>query len=195
MTDAPIPKLHTMSIGDFIRRYDDEGPFEFIRGEIIPMSPTKMRHNRIAATLIALLNQIVWNNKLGYVFAEAPFVLEDKTNWVKGSRVPDVMFVSADRLATYEESTPDWEDKPLVLVPDLAVEIVSPTDSYQDISRKIEVYLEDGVKLAWVIDPKMQIIDVYTQGSNQFTRLKSNNTLTAEGIIEGLAIPIADIFA
>lgn len=64
------------------------------------------------------------------------------------------MFFEKNRLAAYKEQTPDREEKPFVLVPDLAIEIVSKNDRYSDINDKVMLYLADGVRLVWVIDPQ-----------------------------------------
>lgn len=58
-------------------------------------------------------------------------------NWVTGSRQPDVMFSTAERINAYKEANPDWKRKPYVLVPDLVVEVMSVNDDPADLTRKL----------------------------------------------------------
>src|SRR5262249_33992178 len=129
--------VKALSIEEFIRLYDEQGPFEYVNGEFIPVSPTNSGHNILAKKIMNLLDGYTASRNLGEAFMEAPFVLEDKPNWVKGSRVPDVMFFRAERLKAFKANTPDWREKPFLLVPDLVVEIISPTDRYSDVADKI----------------------------------------------------------
>ncbi|MDX2140777.1 MAG: Uma2 family endonuclease [Chloroflexota bacterium] len=84
--------------------------------------------------------------KLGRVFSEATFTLPGSysSNWVKGSRISDVMCYAGTRFEEYEAQTPNAGVRPLELIPDLVVEIISPADKYSDVNRKVEVYLKDG---------------------------------------------------
>jgi Uma2 family endonuclease len=129
----------------------------------------------------------------GEAFSEAPYVLVEAKNWVKGSRVPEVMYCSAERLKAYREQVPDWKSKPLILVPDLVVEVVSANDRYTDIQSKVEVYQNDGVNLIWVIDPHRQKVIVH-QGNLQ-TILSVQDTLSGGEVVPGFEVPVADLFA
>ncbi len=90
---------------------------------------------------------------------------------------------------------PDWKSKPVILVPDLVVEIISPTDRYSDVQDKIELYLHDGVKVIWVLDPQRSRITIYAQNSKQQITLSAEDSLDGGDIIPGFNIPVADIFA
>jgi hypothetical protein len=125
-----------------MRRYDAEGPFEIINGEVIPVSPSVFGSGHVAAWLhdqivLYLAAHPDGGQAIGSVFSEMPFVLPDTPSsaWVTGSRVPDLMFIRAGRLADYKAAVSDWRLKPLALVPDLVVEVISPTDR-QRCSRK-----------------------------------------------------------
>jgi Uma2 family endonuclease len=116
-----------MPMDEFIRRYETEGPFELIEGELVGMSPTIFGHGRIAKRLLMAISAHASPGNLGEAFMEMPFVVTDPDSpaWVKGSRVPDVAYFQNDRLKAYEAAHPDSEEKPLALVPDLVVEVVS----------------------------------------------------------------------
>lgn len=191
MTDAP-GIIRTMTIDEFIRHYEHEGPFELVDGEIVPMSPVVMRHTTIGKRLMKALLPFE-EAGLGEVFSEAPFILSYSADWVKGSRVPDLMFIRADKLRAYRAQDPDWEDKPLVLVPDLAIEIVSPSDHYSEIETKVTRYLRDGVGRVWVFDPQPKTVIIHQSGELPVT-LTVSDTLTAGDLIPGLELPLAAIF-
>ncbi len=185
-----------ISVEDFMQLYGDEGPFEWIDGERIPVTPQVTRSSRIAVRLLRRLADHVDARQLGEAFMEAPFVMptERKSRWLKGSRVPDVMFVRAERLERLAEEYPDWEDMPLPLIPDLVVEIISPSDKFSDVSKKIARYLADGVRLVWLIDPEQRNVIVYEQGSDQHTTLGVDRVLAGGAVIPGFEMPIASLF-
>jgi len=185
--------VEQLSLDEFVRLYDQQ-PFELVDGERIPLSPTVQDHNVTTSTLFRVLIMHVHPNGLGEVFVEAPFVLEYSKNWVKGSRTPDLMFVRADRLASYREANPDWRKKPLVLVPDLAIEIVSQNDSYSDVEAKAEGYLQDGVRLVWIFDPQRKKIAVHEIGSKSYTVLSEEDTLTGGDVIPGFEVAVKALF-
>jgi Uma2 family endonuclease len=151
------------------------------------------RHGVILKRLFAALLNHEQAHPAGEVFVETPFVLVDEPGWVKGARVPDLMFFAADRLDSYRVNDPDWGDKPFVLVPDLAVEILSPTDRFSDVQNKVDGYLRDGVQLVWVVDSSRNSVTIY-HGDRYSTRTGDAN-LTADDLLPGLSIPLSDIFA
>src|SRR5262245_25848241 len=134
-----------MPMDEFIRQFD-EATFELIDGERIAIVPPVALHILIVKIIYAALLKVEQTTGLGFAFSEAPFVLTDSSDWVKGSRLPDVSFYLAARWTAYIQSTPDLHSKPFVLVPDLCVEVISQNDNYQDVDDKVEHYLADGVK-------------------------------------------------
>jgi Uma2 family endonuclease len=186
--------IKTLTLDEFMRLYDEEGPFEYIEGERIPMSPTITGHGVIARTLLlALYNHSVPNN-LGEPFIELPFVMVESSNRVKGSRVPDLMFFKAERLAAYKASNTDWRDKPFIMVPDLVVEIISPNDRYGDVYEKITRYLADGVQIVWLIDPQQRTVLVYRAASQKKITMSETDILDGADVIPGFRMPVAVLF-
>ncbi len=182
-----------MPLDEFIRRYD-EAPFELIDGEIIPKMPTVSRHNRLSKRFfIALLP--FEQQGLGEVFQEATYVLIDSSQWVKNSRIPDVMFVSAEKIAQFKSDIPDGENKPFILVPDLVIDIVSPTDQYSEISRRVKRYLSDGVRLILIADPETREVAVHRLGSDEQTNLSGDAVLDGGDVLPGFRLSLHDLFA
>jgi Uma2 family endonuclease len=184
-----------MALDEFIRLYDQEGPFELVEGERMPVVPTVMKQNLTTKRLFAAFLTYEQTHKVGEAFFEAPFVLTDRPDWVTGSRVPDVMFFRAERLAAYRATMPDWENKPMVLVPDLVVEIVSPGDSDTDVEKKkVKGYLRDGVRLVWVFNPQERGVFVHEAGGEQPTELTGDAVLSGSETMPGFEISIASVF-
>lgn len=192
MTDQALTIM--MTLEEFIRRYDEEGPFEILDGELIYTMATIAGHGNTTDNLVWVLNQHIRPGQLGKTYFETPYVLSYDSQWVKGSRIPDVMFFTADRLATYQAGDPDWQNKPLILVPDLAVEIISPNDKFTEVNAKVKLYLDDGVKMIWLIDPQLREVIVYILNSHQNTILTVADRLTGGDVLPGFEIAVADLF-
>ncbi len=192
MAVAAPEKVGQMSMDEFIRRSEQDGPFEIIDGEVVPKMPNIYAHGKLSNQLSTLINVMMQGQ--GVAFVEMTFVLPDSygSSWVAGSRIPDVMFVLQERIEAYEESMPDFGDKPLILIPDIVIEVVSPTDKYSDVQAKADRYLADGVPLVWVFDPVTQTVTQHTGDGISIYRVE--DTLTAEAIVPDLQIVLKDIF-
>jgi Uma2 family endonuclease len=78
------------------------------------------------------------------------------------------------------------------VVPDLVAEVISPTDFFTDVAVKRDQWLSAGVRIVWVVEPETRTIYVHRPDGVAF--LRSTDTLTAEGVLPGFAVPIADLF-
>ena len=183
-----------MSLDEFMKRYESQ-PFELIDGEIIVVAPMKYKHNIIQKRIFARFLAYEESTQNGEVFSEMPFVLEDTSDWLKGSRVPDVMYYRSSRLKQYRGEIEDYEEKPMVLVPDLVVEIISPTDAFSDVERKAELYLEDGVQIIWIVDPKRKTVKEYTSQNTDGTNKRESDVLSGGDVAEGFELKVCEIFA
>lgn len=194
MEDAQIAAKQ-FTVEQLVQRLnEDEQPFELIDGEIEPKAPFVVGHSIITTTLFMALSKFGMGKQIGETFIRTSFVVVETENpkLVRRAFYPDLLFVKGERIAAYKSVTPDWEDKPLILVPDLIVEIVSPTDSFSDIDRKVEAYLHDGVQSVWVINPQRQRVNVETVG--KLERLSIGDILKGEDIVKGFEMPVAAIF-
>src|SRR5260370_1219323 len=168
-----------MPLADYLQRYD-EAPFEIIDGMVVPIGLTSFGHNYVTRLLFLALHSFVAPGGQWAVYSETPFIKpgQDDPNWVEGSLVPDLVLLRADKLATYTAATPDWREKPLPVVPDLVVEIVSPTDRYSNVYRKIESYFELGVQIIWLVDPLRKKVRVHRAGKDHESILGEEAPLT-----------------
>jgi len=168
-----------MTLEEFFEN-DLEG-YEYVKGELIPMSPPSMKHGEISVNIILPLGSHVRENQLGRLYtAETTFHLGDRL--VK----PDVAFVSTDRL-------PENREKASPVPPNLAVEVVSQIDKHYDVTKKALAYLKAGTRLVWVIEPVAKTVRVY-RPETDFTLLTCADTLTGEDVVKGFACPVAQLF-
>jgi Uma2 family endonuclease len=182
-----------MPMDEFIRQYD-EAPFELVNRERIPLLPQVAEHGEIVKQIYVALLAYEQSHKIVIMYSEAPFVLVDTPDWVKGSRTPAVMVYEASRMAEYKAQTPDWKTRPFVLVPDLCIEVISPNDNYIDVEEKVEGYLIDGVRLVWVFNPRKTTITVYGPGLDDIKRFRADSTLDGGDVLPGFALLVKSVF-
>jgi Uma2 family endonuclease len=159
-----------------------DGKYELVDGELLRMSPAGGRHGEIVLRLAARLLGFVAERKLGHVFdGQTGFRFPD-TNL----RSPDVSFVATDRL-------PDGVPAGFLHVaPDLAVEVLSPSDRAADLAHKVAEYLAVGVRLLWVIDPEKETAVVYRTGSTPRT-VRQDGVLDGEDVLPGFCCALSGL--
>jgi len=165
---------------------DDGYRYELVNGELVRMSPTGFQHLVIVGFLIRVLGLFVAERDLGVVGGEGGFILHREPDIV---RAPDVVFVSKDRLPPKGE----WSSF-VEMAPDLAVEVLSPSDSATNINDKVLGYLEAGVRLVWVVDPMRRAVTVYEPDRTAHVLVEPDE-VDGGAVLPGFRLPVADIFA
>ena len=155
---------------------------ELIKGELLTMPLTKYDHMRVAANLTMILGNYVRTNCLGRVFAEGGFKLESDPDTVLG---PDVSFVTTDRISLSPEG---YHDGP----PDLAIEVISPSERRGRIDRKLALYLETGARSVWHVNPQRRTVEVISSTGERRT-LHENDELV-DDTVPGFRIKVSEIF-
>ena len=175
----PTPIETDMTLEEFLQS-DLEG-YEYEKGKLIPIPPESGEHGDISMNLVLPLGTYVRENQLGRVYTS-------DTGFKIGDRflIPDIAFVSAARL-------PDDRRKAFSIPPDLAVEIVSPTDVLFKVFEKALTYLSAGTQLVWVIEPVAKTVTVY-RSETDIKTLTREDTLIGEEIIEGFSCKISQLF-
>ncbi|MGH7589063.1 MAG: Uma2 family endonuclease [Gemmatimonadota bacterium] len=173
-----------MSIEDFERLPDDGSRRELVRGQVVKEPPAGFRHGGIAARIAGLLDSFVRQNDLGEVVtAETGFVLFDEPPTV---RAPDVAFVTRERL-TFDP------DGFAPLAPDLAVEIVSPSNTVSEIHHKVMDYLDAGTRLVWVVEPRTRSVTAY-RSLKQIRLLTGDDEIDGADVLPGLRLKVSELF-
>ncbi len=179
---APFPPL---TAEDLPYLADDEGRSELVAGELIREPPPGAGHGGVTATLIERLLAFVRREKSGRVLAETGFVLARNPDTV---RAPDAAFVSAERAKRSVRRGPYAEG-----APDLAVEVLSPSNTEDDMAEKVREYLAAGGRAVWVIDPREQQVTVHRPGRPPH-HLTRGDTLDGAPVLDGFRLPVAEIF-
>ena len=173
------PASPTMTVEEFLAS-DLEG-YEYVKGELIPMPPTSGQHGNITTNLVVPLGVYVREHQLGRVYTA-------DTGFQVGERmlIPDVAFLS-------NANMPDDLGKAFPIPPDLAVEVVSPSDALSRVAEKALAYLQAGTRLVWVIEPVAQVVLIY-RSKTDIEVLTHNDTLTGEDVVEGFSCQVAALF-
>ncbi len=160
-------------------------PCELVRGKLQDMTPPGEEHGEISVNTAALLITHVRRHKLGKVVVESGFYTQRNPDTV---RAPDVSFFSQARLGP--EGLPKGYG---VIAPDLAVEVVSPNDTAQDVETRVLEMLAAGVKRVWVLFPGTRTVHVYAQGGHVRV-LHDYDTLAGEDVVPDFECPVSDLF-
>jgi len=180
-------KKTTLTAEELLRLSTTGRRYELVKGELFEMPPAGGRHGSVAMRIGIVLGSYVRANELGEVFAaETGFILRRDPDTV---RAPDAAFVAKERLPA-GELPPGY----LEMVPDLAVEVVSPGDSAREVREKVADWLRAGVRLLWAIDPATRSVTVY-RSPEDFDVLSEDNTLDGGQIIPGFSAKINDLFS
>jgi len=158
--------------------------YELVKGVLVE-KVMGFQESVLAAALVGFLWGFVRPRKLGLV------ALPDGLMRLAPRLVliPDVSFTSWDRIPGRR-----MPKKPIPnLVPDLAVEVLSPSNTRKEMARKREDYFTAGVRLVWEVNPKTRIIEVYT-APDQFTRLGEEDTLEGGEVLPGFALRLRELF-
>lgn len=160
--------------------------YELVNGELVDMGNSGMEHGYLAGVLLMLLGNIVRTRKLG-VLCDSSTAFTMKSG---NKRSPDVSFVAKERLQGWKRLPKGFFQG----APDLAIEVISPSNTYEEIHAKIVEYFDSGARLVWVIHPDEQWVMVYR--SPQPDRLlKITDHLDGEEVIPGFSLPISELFA
>jgi Uma2 family endonuclease len=105
------------------------------------------------------------------------------------------MVILKTKLELYYASDPEWEEKLFVLIPDLCVEIVSKNDRYNDVIARVQRYLDDGVRLVWVVSLAAKTVSVYRLDDPRPTVLRRGDVLLGEDVLPGFELAVSSVFA
>jgi Uma2 family endonuclease len=160
--------------------------YDLIRGELRKMSPAGGYHGWTTMKLAVPLGAHVIGHDLGAIFAaETGFQLELDPDTVLA---PDIAFLRKERIPPEEERKGFW-----VVAPDLVVEVVSPGDSAMEVDEKVQLWLELGSKVVWLVNPKRRTVTVW-HADRTSRLLTENETLDGADMVPDFQIAIANIF-
>lgn len=178
----PVPGKATEA--DLLHLLDGEPKHicELINGTLVE-KPMGMKESRIASVIIYYLQGYVIEHDLGFVTSpDGPYrILSNNI------RMPDVAFIAWSRFPS-REAADEYKVSPVS--PNLAIEVLSESNTKKEMEKKIEQYLESGVELIWIVDPKKRLVTVHRPGSEPevFT---SKEKLSGEKVLPGFKLEIS----
>ncbi|HZK81779.1 MAG TPA: Uma2 family endonuclease [Humisphaera sp.] len=177
--------MPTLLTADEFASLGDIGRAELVRGRIIHLTKPRPKHGRIAMRIGTAISNFVQKHNLGEVYAaETGFIAGRDPDSV---RAPDVAFVRAEIVASHNEE--DW----LPHSPDLAVEVLSPSERSDQTADKVQMWLGGGARSVWVFDPKARTATVYQATGGVWT-FKDGADLRDDSVLPGFVFRVNDAF-
>ncbi len=160
---------------------------ELVRGELREMSPAGARHGRLTARIARLLDAYAAQTGAGVTFgAETGFVLARDPDTV---RAPDAAFVSKERFEAVGDTAKFWPG-----APDLAVEVISPTDSFHEVQEKALEWTDAGSIAVLVLDPERRTATIYRAGGHAHVHTEQE-TLDLSDAVPRFELSVTELFA
>jgi Uma2 family endonuclease len=163
----------------------DEGSrrYELVDGELITMSPSGATHSNIALYIGGHLLMYTRSRNLGKAYgADGGFVIKRNPDTVLA---PDAAFVRAERVVESDGFFPG--------PPDLAVEVISPNDTYGEVDAKVAAYLAAGTQVVIVVNPRNRTATITSAARSQLITI--HDALTAGDVVPGWSLPLRELFA
>ncbi len=165
---------------------DDGNRYELVEGVLNMMSPAGGRHGRVAGRIFKLLANHVDDNKLGATFAaETGFRISSNPDTV---RAPDAAFVCQEKMDQLGDDSGF-----LPFAPDLAVEVVSPSDSFAAVEDKAFSWLDAGTQLVLIVEPETETVHAYRSRRNIIV-WKLGEMLDVNDVLAGWKFKVAELF-
>ena len=162
---------------------DDSVRTELDEGELITMLPGGEDHAGMAAEIVTILNQFVKSQGLGKVYGSSGgFRLRDDT-----VRAPDISFVRKERVDSIKSRGFAKG------APDLAVEILSPSDTFRQMMRKVKQYFAAGTHTVWIVYPDRREVQIL-EATGMDRLLENDDPIEAPELLPGFSVPISECF-
>ena len=162
-----------------------DGRLELVHGEVVKLTFSTPIHNWVCLRVARILADFVEPRGLGLVLpADTGFVLSREEPILRGR---DVAFLSAERAARIDLR------RNIEGAPDLAVEVISPSDTISGMREKVEQYLAAGGRAVWVLDPDATEVKVYEPGQRPRI-LIAEDTIECPNLLPGFAMRVSELF-
>jgi Uma2 family endonuclease len=170
-----------LTVDEFERLpYEQTQNCELVDGELVPVSGNDLEHNEIRDLLIEVSRPFARKEGLGKILSEQEYDFDGNVH------APDVSFFGADKLPLA-----DRKKRVQRFVPDLAIEIVSPNDSFEYLIQKKDRYRTSGVREVWILSPVGREVFVFSDRGDRI--LHEDEELTTE-LLPGLKLRVGELF-
>ncbi len=175
-----------MTADELLAMPKDGFRYELIEGELRKMEPAGFFHGATGGLLLGPLISYIQQNDLGVILlAETGFKVGHDPDTILA---PDIAFIQ-------RENVPNpWPKYGFFVgVPDLAVEVVSPSETMESVDEKVQKYLEAGTRLVWILRPLRRRIEVH-RANGESVFLTDKDILRGEDVVPGFELPVNRIF-
>ena len=171
-----------LTFEEFQKLPEREGTiYELDEGELLMEPSPALRHNLIRQRIALKLTQFLELKNLGIVVEEMDFRLGPDI-----VRNPDVAFITSEHLKTV-----DLDRSPVDGAPALAVEVISPSNSAQDMAKKTQQYLTAGCKIVWIVYPSLRLVEIHTPSG--LHQVREPELIQAENLLPGFSLSLTYI--
>ncbi len=170
------------------QRVDDDPLFEIIDGQYVELPPRSILASRVTSKLHGCVANYLMGKPIGETLLDALFRLPLPAD---RNRRPDMAVVLAETLAQTREQL--GSDNAWAIVPDLMVEVVSPSDLAEEVMERINEYFAAGTKVVWIVYPTLRLIYIY-DSPRQVHILGEADELDGGKVLPGFRIPIRSLF-
>lgn len=164
---------------------EDAYRVELVRGRIVREPLPGAPHGWLTGRLVERIGSYAREHGLGIVVTETGFLLSVEPPTVRG---PDLAFLARESLPPELPSQGFWR-----VAPDLAIEVVSPSNTAAEIREKVLEYLASGSRLVWVVDPASRSVSAY-RSRRDIALLTVEDALEGGDVLPGFRLPIAELF-
>lgn len=183
---APLPRAR-MTAEELFILPDDGYRYELAGGALVRMTPTGAEHGAVTARLGQILTEHVVARRAGVCCgAETGFILRRGPDVV---RAPDAAFVARERIPKTGVPRSYWP-----FAPDLAVEVVSPSDRLGDVRAKVGEYLAAGTRLVWLVEPAARVVHVH-RPRGEVQVIGVGGVLTGEDVLPEFRCAVRQLFS
>jgi len=176
-----VDQLKLYTVADLEAMPDDGTRRELIEGELTEMPGAKPAHNWIMTLIIGAL---LVSKNLGKVMPDLGCRLSRNPDTLV---FPDVGYISFARLGDHDLN------EYLPFAPDIAVEIISPSNTQEEISTKTALYLRHGAQIVWAVYPKSQLVYVY-RADGTYQIIGRDGTLDGGAVLPGFSLKVSALF-
>ncbi len=159
--------------------------WELVRGEVRKTMPPGKEHGAIALAVGTLLRLWARQGPGGQVGVELGFILAHNPETIRG---PDVFYVSTDRIPSDDKTNAFW-----TVAPDLAVEVISPSETADEIREKVRDFLGAGTPLVWVVYPRTREVVVHT-GDGLARTYGEDGVIEYPDVLPGFSCKVSELF-
>jgi len=176
-----------LTADEFCRLYaHKDGRYELVDGEVVEMAPVFRRHGRTSVNISTAFNLYSRQRGVGYAEVEVGYIVRQGPDTVRG---PDVSFVLND--------SDEYDDGFVPGAPDIAVEVVSPSNTAAEMERKIREYLAAGSQRVWVVYPATPTTGrrvVIHRPDGVTATYTGDDVITDEELLPEFSLPLSEIF-